>query len=132
MPLSFKSFRVEIHGLQACDGEDGRNRGDAIHSRSGRKTDGGGHPEPGGRSHATDHILLEDDDAGADKADARDDLSRNPGRIVRLIPKRILGNNHKQGAAQRNHKVRPDAGFLCPQLALKTDQPAQQPGNQKS
>ena len=89
------------------------------------QADAGRHPQAGGGRDAANHVLLEDDDAGADETDAGHDLRRHAGGVETAV-ERVLRNQHEQGAAQRHDEMRAETGFLRAELALEADHPAHQ------
>ena len=72
----------EVHQLQTDNDHHGGGSGHGIHTGTCRHTDGGCHPQAGGRRQSAHGVLLEDDAAGTDKANAADHLSCNARHIV--------------------------------------------------
>ena len=71
-------------GHEAHDDEEvhrGHHDGQQQQARSSRHADGRGLPDCGGRRQPVHRAAPEDDDARAEKADARDDLGRDTGRV---------------------------------------------------
>ena len=88
-------------------------------------------PEAGGGGEAVDDILLEDDESGADEADARHNLGGKTGRVVSRDGDQVCDfviavgrNDGDERAAQGYQEVGAEAGLFSPLLPLYADDAA--------
>ena len=97
----------------------------------------GGHPDgrrlpDGGRGGQPVHrAAAEDDDARAEKADARDDLGGDTGRVdddepvLQHVGKAVLADEQDQGGGRADDRLGAHPGALALDLALQADQRCQ-------
>ena len=116
-----------MHRFEADHRHHGRRGGDPEHPGAGGQSDGGHHPDARRRGEAADGVLVEDDQAGAQEAHARDHLRSHAGGVEALrVRESELGDHHEQGTAQAHQEVCADARLLRAKVTLQPDQGAQQ------
>ena len=114
------------------------HRGAVVAGARG-ETDRCDDPERRGRRKPSHREPLPDDRAGAEKADAGDDLRSDPRRVrahdvrsgIEEGVEAVRADDREQGRAQRNEQVRAQAGLALAQLALDADQTAEQRGERE-
>ena len=136
----------EAEDLEARERERGGRAGDRVEPAADGDADRGRGPDArrGGEPH--DEALLQDDHAGADEADAGDDLRGDAGDVdahgaVRARRQRgedgpevepVLRDEHEEARAERDEEVRAQAGLLGAIFALESDEPAEQGGEREA
>ena len=111
----------------------GRDHGRPVEAGPARHADRGHEPQRRRRRQAADREALADDRAGADEADAGDDLRRDARRIERdaaRLRKRevapgVRGDEREQRRSHGDEHVRAEARFPLAQLALDADDAAE-------
>ena len=78
-----KKLALDMEDTLHADDNNGRPRGNDVHPRARSHPDARRRPHARGGRQTMDLVLAVDDDAGAQKADARDDLRRH-ARSIRL------------------------------------------------
>ena len=120
--------------LQANQRDDGRGDADGVHARGNRHANAGRNPDAGGRGETMYRPSVHDDGAGPEKADAADDLRRDPARVEFHRPLRVgegkitetvLGNHHDERASERDEEMGAQSRLLGAVGAVDTDDAAQ-------
>ncbi len=106
----------------------GHRDGEQQQARPGGHADGGGLPHGGGRCQPVHRAAAEDDDARAEKADARDDLGGHTGRVdddepvLQNVGEAVLADQQDQGGGRADDRLGAHPGALALDLAFQTDQ----------
>jgi hypothetical protein len=116
------------------DGGPGQREG--VEADGDGHADGGGDPHRGGRREAAHRHAVVDDRAGAEEADARDDLGGDARRVDRggapQVAEAVGGDQGEDGGAHAHEHVRAHAGRLVAGLSLQSHEPAQQDDERQS
>jgi len=109
-----------------------------VHASASRHAYGSSHPQSCCRRQPAHGVLLKDDAAGTDEADARHHLCCYARHVVTRslvddhVAEAVSRQYHKQAATQSHEEVRAEAGLLGTVLTFQSDGSAQQAGNQDS
>ena len=120
--LRLKKFAPDMKEALHTDEDDGRARSHDIQPRARSHPDARRRPHARGGREPVDLVLAVDDDARAQKADARDDLRRHAGGVVlHDVRKPVLGDDHDERRPRAHDGVRADARLFIAQLAFIPD-----------
>ena len=107
--------------------EDGGKQAALVESGTQGQTDDGGGPQAGGGGQTLHPLAAGDDDgAGADEADAGDDLCAQTGQVGGVVhhQAQVLAGEGGDGSAQTDEDVGAEAGGAALELALDADDAA--------
>ena len=119
----------EVHRLKADQHHDGGCHCHIVHPHPSRHANGRGDPQASSRGEALDDILLEDDSACANEADAADHLCRHTGRVALdddtrhglIAVEAMHRQHHEQGRPQTYEEMGAEAGLLRAVFTLQAD-----------
>ena len=122
---------AEEHGEDEERDERGGDR-QRVEAGAGRHADGGVDPDGGGGGQAADVTLSAQDRAAAEKADAGDDLRRDARRIAAVRFGQLDRDQGEGRGAERDQRVRAEAGGALTDLALRAEHRAEHGGEQQA
>ena len=122
-------YAARRSGPSAMSVSDRADHGARVVAGAGRHADRRRDPERRGGRQAADGDALADDRAGAEEADARDDLRRDARRVGahdgaaarQELVEAVRGDDREQRRAETDEQVRPEPGLALAQLALEAD-----------
>lgn len=133
-----------VHHILQDQQEQSAEQDRDVHSRADGKTDAGCHPDSGGGGQSPDITSDLEDDACTQKADAADDLCRDPCGIcsarskkyyaflIHEICKAVLGDQHQKGCCHADQYMGPDSGFLEAMASFKSDDSSYKKSDQEA
>ena len=136
--LAAAALQARGEGAQEQDDDvvqrDRRGR-QGDHARPAGHADGGAEPDGGGGGQASDGVVVDEDDPGAQKADTGDDLRGHTAGVHRDIRagdrgEAVGGHQGEQARAQSHQDMRLDTGVLVAQVALGAQRHAQDEGGE--
>ena len=121
-------------GIESDEVQPRDRAGEAGQAGARRHADRGGHPDRRGGGETVHRVAADDDQPGAEKANAGNDLGRHPRRVEddvlvdQDIGEAVLADQHDQRGGDTDDGVRTEAGGLLLELAFEADEGRQEEG----
>ena len=107
-----------VQGFQSHEHQAGSDGGHDKEAGATGQTDGSGHPQAGCGGQTAHHVLLEDDGAGTEEADAGNDLGGHSRRVFQVDAEAVLRHDGEEGTAQCHEEMGSETGILGAELTL--------------
>lgn len=122
----------DANELEGDKDEEGGEAGDEIKACSTGDADGGDNPDGGGTGEAEDSVLGVEDEAGAEEADALDDVGGDLAAAGRGFAGDGYAHDGEERGAHADEDVGAEAGVFVPPFALEADGSAHGAGHEKT